>query len=192
MTARILTASQRGFSLIELIIAIMIIGASVVGVLSMMNFLAARSADPMIQEQAMLIGEAYLDEILLKPFLDPSAGTANVCPAPEAGGRSSYDNVCDYNGLTDAGAPDGDGPRDQFGNPIADLGAYTVTVTVTGTGDNTVTLGPAGSLINNSGVLRVLRVDVRVQGPGTMALMLTGYRTNYNCNAAGDAACEPL
>lgn len=182
MTARTLAASQRGFSLIELIIAIMIIGASVVGVLSMMNFLAARSADPMIQEQAMLIGEAYLDEILLKPFLDPSAGTANVCPAPEAEGRSYYDNLCDYNGLTDVGA------RDQFGNSIADLGAYTVTVTV----DDAVTLGPAGSQISNSGVLRVLRVDVRVQGPGTMALMLTGYRTNYNCNAAGDAACEPL
>lgn len=187
MTARILAASQRGFSLIELIIAIMIIGASVVGVLSMMNFLAARSADPMIQEQAMLIGEAYLDEILLKPFLDPSAGTANVCPAPEAGGRSSYDNVCDYNGLTDAGA------RDQFGNSIADLGAYTVTVTVEPKATNdAVTLGPADSQINNSGVLRVLRVDVRVQGPGTMALMLTGYRTNYNCNATGDAACKPL
>lgn len=184
MTARILTASQRGFSLIELIIAIVIIGASAVGVLSMMNFLAARSADPMIQEQAMLIGEAYLDEILLKPFLDPSAGTANVCPAPEAGGRSNYDNLCDYNGLTDVGA------RDQFGNSIADLGAYTVTVTVTW--DDTVTLGPADSQISNSGVLRVLRVDVRVQGPGTMALMLTGYRTNYNCNATGDAACKPL
>lgn len=193
MTARILTASQRGFSLIELIIAIMIIGASVVGVLSMMNFLAARSADPMIQEQAMLIGEAYLDEILLKPFLDPSAGTANVCPAPETEGRSYYDNVCDYNGLTDAGAPDGDGPRDQFGNPIADLGAYTVTVTVEPKATNdAVTLGPAGSQISNTGVLRVLRVDVRVQGPGTMALMLTGYRTNYNCNATGDAACKPL
>lgn len=184
MTVRILTASQRGFSLIELIIAIVIIGASAVGVLSMMNFLAARSADPMIQEQAMLIGEAYLDEILLKPFLDPSAGTANVCPAAEAGGRSNYDNVCDYNGLTDTGV------RDQFGNSIADLGAYTVTVTVTG--DDTVTLGPADSQISNSGVLRVLRVDVRVQGPETMALMLTGYRTNYNCNVAGDAACKPL
>ena len=177
-------ASQHGFSLIELIVAIMIIGAAVVGVMSMMSFLTARSADPMIQEQAMLIGEAYLEEILLKPFLDPSAGTANVCPAPEAGGRSAYDNVCDYNGLTDAGA------RDLFNNPVSDLEAYTVTVTVTG--DATVTLGPASSQIDNTGVLRVLKVDVQVQGPAATSVMLTGYRTNYNCNAAGNAACKPL
>ncbi len=180
---RTLPAGRHGFSLIELIIAIVIIGTAVVGIMSAMSFLSARSADPAIQEQALLIGEAYLEEVLLKPFLDP-AGAANVCPAPEAGGRSAYDNVCDYNGLTNVGA------RDQFNNPVSGLETYTVTVTVTG--DAAVTLGPAASQINNTDKLRVLRVDVRVQGPGATDMTLTGYRTNYNCNAAGDAACKPL
>lgn len=184
MTVRTIPAGRRGFGLIELIVAVVIIGTGVVGIMSAMSFLSARSADPAIQEQALLIGEAYLEEILLKPFLDPSAGTANVCPAPEAGGRSAYDNVCDYNGLTNAGA------RDQFNNPVSGLETYTVSVTVTG--DATVTLGPASSQINNTGVLRVLRVDVRVQGPGATDMTLTGYRTNYNCNATGNAACMPL
>ncbi len=84
MTIRTLPAGRHGFSLIELIVAIVIIGTAVIGVMSVMNFLSARSADPAIQEQALLIGEAYLEEIVAKPFLDPSAGTANVCPAPEA------------------------------------------------------------------------------------------------------------
>lgn len=184
MTVRTLPAGRRGFSLIELIVAVVIIGTAVVGIMSLMSFLSARSADPALQEQALLIGEAYLEEVLLKPFLDSSAGTANVCPAPEAGGRSIYDNVCDYNGLTNVGA------RDQFNNPVSGLETYTATVTVTG--DATVTLGPAASQINNTGVLRVLRVDVRVQGPGATDMTLTGYRTNYNCNAGGDAACKPL
>ena len=184
MMIRTIPAGRHGFSLIELIVAVVIIGTAVVGIMSATSFLSARSADPAIQEQALLIGEAYLEEILLKPFLDSSAGIVNVCPAPEAGGRSAYDNVCDYNGLTNAGA------RDQFNNPVSGLETYTVTVTVTG--DATVTLGPASSQINNTGVLRVLRVDVRVQGPGATDMTLTGYRTNYNCNATGNAACMPL
>ncbi len=92
--------------------------------------------------------------------------------------------MCDYNGLTNAGA------RNQFNNPVSGLESYTVSVTVTG--GATVTLGPADNQINNTGVLRVLRVDVRVQGPAATDMTLTGYRTNYNCNAAGDAACKPL
>ena len=185
MTIRTLPAGRRGFSLIELIVAVVIIGTAVVGVISLMSFLSARSSDPAIQEQAMLVGEAYLEEILLKPFLDPSANTTNVCPAPEAGGRSAYDNVCDYNGLSNVGV------RDQFNNPVSGLETYTVSVTVTG--DATVTLGPTSNQINNTVKLQVLRVDVRVQGPGGTDMTLTGYRTNYNCNAAtGDTPCKPL
>lgn len=180
MTAGTLIARRKGFSLIELIVAIVVIGAAVIGVLSVMSFTTARSADPALQEQAILIGESYLEEILLKPFLDPSAGTTQVCPAPDAGGRINYDNVCDYNGLSDVGA------RNQFNSPVSGLEAYTVSVTVTG--DGGVTLND----INNTTVLRVLRIDVRVQGPAGTDITLTGYRTNYNCDAAGDAACLPL
>lgn len=191
MMTRAFFTSERGFSLIELIVALMIIGSAVAGVLSMMSFLATRSADPMMQEQALMIGESYLEEILLKPFLDPSGNTTQVCPAPEAGGRGIYDNVCDYNGVTDVG------PRDQFNNPIAGLEGYTVSVTVTL--DGTVTLGPASSQVNNTGALRVLRVDVQVQDPANKAIVLTGYRTNYNCNdpaqqqgQQGNPYCLPL
>lgn len=175
---------RNGLSLIELIVAIVIIATAVLGVLSVMNLTTQRSADPLALEQAMLVGEAYVEEILLKPFLDPSSGTTNVCPTPETGGRIVYDNICDYNGLVDTGA------RDQLNQPVSGLEGYTVRVTVTG--DSTVTLGPAAGPINNTGVLRVLRVDVRVQGPVDTDITLTAYRTNYNCNATGDAACLPL
>ena len=190
MTIRTIPAGRHGFSLIELIVAIVIIGTAVIGIMSVMNFLAARSADPAIQEQALLIGEAYLEEILLKPFLDPTPKpeVTNVCPPQEAGGRSVYDNVCDYNGLVNVGA------RDQFNTPISGLEGYTISVTVTG--DATVTLGPATNQIVNDGgsnpFVRVLRVDVRVQGPLGQNVTLTGYRTNFNCNVSKDKACLPL
>ena len=180
-------------TLIELIVSIVIIGAATLGVLSVMSFTTRHSADPMVQEQATLIAEAYLEEILLKPFLDPSPNTTQVCPAAEVAGRINFDNICDYNGLADVGA------RDQFNVPVTGLENYTVGVTVTG--DGTVQLGPTTSEINNTTVVRVLRIEVRVQGPRATDFTLTGYRTNYNCNVgatagpppkAGDAACLPL
>ena len=172
----------RGVSLPELIVAIVIIGVSVAGILSVMNLTTQRSADPMIQQQAQLIAESYLEEILLKKFVDPTADA--VCPAAP-GLRTNYDNVCDYNGLND-----NTGARNQFGTLVTGLEAYNVTVTVTV--NTTVTLG---SLTNTAVLLRVMQVDVVVTHdsfPGVNAT-LTGYRTNYNCNATiATGQCRPL
>jgi MSHA pilin protein MshD len=173
----------RGVTLVELIVSIVIVGVGVAGILSVMNLTTRRSADPMIQQQAQLIAESYLEEILLKQFYDPDTNT--VCPAPEAG-RTNYDNVCDYNGLND-----NTGALNQFGAVVTGLESYNVTVSVTTVG---VTLGSGGSEINNTGAVRVLRVDVVVTHDSVQGLSipLTGYRTNYNCNAPADAGCKPL
>lgn len=171
-------------SLVELLVTIVILAFALVGILSVTNLTTARSADPMLLEQATLIAETYMEEILLKPFVDPSSGTTQICPTAEAGGRLQYDNICDYNGLSNTGA------RDQFNNAVSGLEDYTVTVTVTG--DGTVTLGPVSNQINNTTVVRVLKIDVRVQHARGIDITLTGHRTNYNCNAAGDSACLAL
>jgi MSHA pilin protein MshD len=171
---------ERGVSLVELIVAIVIVGVGVAGILSVMNLTTRHSADPMIQQQAQLIAESYLEEILLKKFYDPDTDT--VCPAREAS-RASYDNVCDYDGLSDTA-----GALNQFGTVVTGLESYNVAVTVTR--DGTVALGS----LDNTVAVRVLRVDVVVTHdsiPG-VSIPLTGYRTNYNCNAAGDPGCKPL
>jgi MSHA pilin protein MshD len=178
---------ERGLSLIELVMAMVVLAVGVVGLLGVINLTTRRSADPVIQQQAQLIAESYLEEILLKRFVDPTAD--RVCPAPPGGGRSAYDNVCDYQGLND------NPPRDQFGNAIAALTGYTVSVTVTpnqGNPNGAVNLGP---LANDyaGGYIRLLRVDVTVNGPAGTAVTLTGYRTNYRCNATIAAnQCRPL
>lgn len=173
-------ASQAGVTLVELVMYIVVVSVGVAGILSVMTYTTRYSADPMVQQQALLIAESYMEEILQKYFIDRVPTTATtICPAPEAN-RGLYDNVCDYHGLNDAGA------RDQFGGAIAGLGAYDVSVAVTGSVGDTVALNN----INNTGVLRVLRVDVRVTN-GATDVRLTGYRTNYRCNVSGDAACLP-
>jgi prepilin-type N-terminal cleavage/methylation domain-containing protein len=66
-------AGTRGVTLVELIVAIAIIGTGVAGILAVMEATTRRSADPMILQQAQLIGESYLEEILQKKFYDPDS-----------------------------------------------------------------------------------------------------------------------
>lgn len=185
-----LARRQAGVTLVEMVIFIMIVSLSVAGILIVMTATTQRSADPMVQQQALLIAESYLEEILHKRFRDeePTLATT-ICPAPEVGGRGSYDNVCDYHGLNDTA-----GAVDQLGNTVTGLTAYNVSVSVTGTVGDATALGPTISQINNTGALRILRVDVEVTHDDTpdFQMRLTGYRTNYYCSSTevtGNPGC---
>ena len=171
-------ACQRGVTLVELVIFIMIVSLGTAGILLVMNYTTQHSADPMVKQQALLIAESYLEEILLKPFVDPSTPAATViCPTKESG-RALYDNVCDYHNLADTS-----GAIDQLGNTVAGLTAYNISVSVTGVVNDATALGPTASVVNNTGALRVLQVDVDVthDDDSSFSMRLTGYRTNYNC-----------
>ncbi len=176
-----------GFTLVELVMYIAIVGIGVAGILSVMTYTSRYSTDPMVQQQALLIAESYMEEILLKRFTDPGT-TTQICPTPE-GSRASYDNVCDYHNLNNNA-----GAVDQLGNTVAGLTAYNVSVAVTGDVGDATALGPTASQITNSSALRVLRVDVEVthDDQPNFSLRLTGYRTNYYCDTSevtGNPGC---
>jgi MSHA pilin protein MshD len=150
-------------TLVELTISIAVIGIALAGTLALVRRATVASADPLIQRQASAIAEAYLEEILLRPYYDPDLGAgAGACPAPEAS-RPLFDNVCDYAGLDDAGA------HDQTGAAVAGLTPYRVRVSV----DTAATLGSL------SGPGSVLRVDVRVTHALPVDFTLSGYRASY-------------
>ena len=167
-----------GVTLIELIVALVIVGIAVAGVVTVYVSTVRRSADPMIQQQVQFLAEAYLEEILLKKFSDPETGL--VCSGAVEAGRALFDNVCDYNGLVNSP------PQNQFGVALAGLTGYTVSVVVDAGG--TVDLNG----LNNAPAVRVLRVDVTVTSPNNVVSTLSGYRTNYNCQAAANPGCRPL
>lgn len=174
----------RGFTLVELILAITIVGVALAGIASVFITTSRHSADPAVQQQAQFIAEAYLEEILRQKFFDPDED--KVCPAAEAGGRGSYDNVCDYASIANQA------PANAFGSTITQLSSYKVTVTVVR--DGTVSLN---GLNNNTGssLYRVMRVDVNVTGPNSTSITLSGYRTNYNCETLSplaDPGCKGL
>jgi MSHA pilin protein MshD len=145
--------AERGATLIELIISIVVIAIAASAVLGVLSSTVGRSADAMVMSQAVAIAEAYLEEIALKPFADPDGSDGEAS-------RPSFDDVDDYDGLVDSGA------RDQFGNALAPLAQYAVTVTVS----------PSAAL---AGVpsLDAQRIDVVVSYPGNGTVALTGYKT---------------
>lgn len=119
------------------------------------------SADALALAQASAIAESYLEEALLRPVFDPDLGSGGgACPPPEAS-RPLFDNVCDYDGLDDAGA------RDQTGTSLTGLGAYRVRVSI----------DAAAQLGDLVGAPDVLRVDVRVTRGTAADVLISGYRT---------------
>lgn len=155
--------TQRGVTLVELVIAIALIGVAAAALLTALASLSGRSVDPLKRSQATAIAEAYLEEILAKPFTDPSLdpATGAACPASAPAGRANWDNICDYTGLPDTVV------RDQNGNAIAGLGDYAVTVAI----NQAAWQGIAAA--------NVLRVDVTVSDPLGGTTVLTGIRTRY-------------
>jgi len=150
-----LLKQQRGVTLVELLVSIVIVSIAASGVLGVLSMTTAASADPMIRHQAAAIAEAYLEEIMLKPITDPDGADGEAS-------RANFDDLDDYDGLTDVGA------RDQFGAPIAGLANYSVGVAVS----------PSAGLPSVP-VADALRVDVVVSNGVDINFVLSGYRTRF-------------
>lgn len=144
-------------SLIELVVAIVVISIALSATLLVVDTTTRRSVDPMLERQSIAIAEAYLEEILQKAYTDPDDD--QLCPAAE-GSRALYDNVCDYNGLADSGA------RDQNGTAVVGLESYQIAIAI----DTTASLGGV------TGSADVVRVDATVIDPLGRDVRLSGYR----------------
>jgi len=183
-------SSERGISLIELIMFIVIVSVALAGILLVMNVTTRSSADPLIHKQSLAIAESLLEEVELMPFTicDPddlfaaSAVSAATCNStPEAIGPENafaeqptaemryhpttpFDNVNDYNGfdsVTDGGI------KDITGSTIAALSGYSATVAV------------AQQSVGGIAAAESLLITVSVTGPDGMPVVVDGVRTRY-------------
>ncbi len=142
-----------GFTLIEIITTIVILGVAATAIMSMFTNTIRSSVNPMIQQQAISIAEAYMEEILLQSFDDPDGVDTGES-------RSTYDDVDDYDALTNAVI------ENQNGVEITELSDYSVSVTVT----NNATL---------NGITDAKRIQVSVSHTVLSPIVIHGYRTNY-------------
>src|SRR5262245_50379764 len=76
--------AERGLTLIELLIAIIVIGIAVTGTLMLFNRSVRASADPMVRKQAVAIAESMLNEVMAQAFTycDPQDAANTATPAP--------------------------------------------------------------------------------------------------------------
>ena len=146
---------QAGTTLIELVIAIVIVSIAVSAVLMVFSMNVGYSADPMIRYQAVAIAEAYLEEISLKAFDDPGGGDGEAS-------RDLYDDADDYHGLVNVGA------RNQFDAALPGLGDYTVSVTV----------ATSGALPGIAAIDNYL-INVTVTHAADINFTLSAYRPNF-------------
>lgn len=147
-----------GFTLIEMVIAIVIVSVGLAGVLTAFNWTVKSSGDPLIHKQMLAVAEEMMEEILLKPYA--GAGTITGCDRHLAEGVSDYATytnqpVCDIDG-NGSGGP---------GTSVAGLSGYTVSVSVV-----VATLGAPA--------VAAKKVTVSVTYGGE-TLSLVGWRTDY-------------
>lgn len=141
---------EAGVTLVELIVAIMIVGTALAGLVSVYNRASIASADPLIAQQMLAIAESMMEEVMQKPY--------GPDPTP-ASGRQFYNDVADYDGYTSATI------TNVNGDVVAGLERYRVSVLVKPTALTNVPASDA------------LRIQVTVSAPNTDNVVLTGWRT---------------
>ncbi len=158
---------HQGFTLVEVIIFIVVVGAGMAGILSVSNNVVKSSADPIVRKQALAIADSILEEVLQKEFCDPDTVNRTTVP-PTCGvqtvepARADKDDVSDYDAQTQAlfnSATVG-------GWPVA-LDGYIVAIAVV---NDTTVIGTSA--------VPAKQVTVTVSR-GTESVALVGYRGNY-------------
>ena len=183
-----MSRSRRGFTLVELVVFIAIVGLSLAGVLLAYDRATADSSDPVVRKQALAIAESLLEEVQQMPFTycdpdDPAVSTAasaadcttpETAMAPEPGetrysASTPFDNVNDYNGYNTA-LEVTPGIKDISGTPVTGLSAYNASISVAPAALGGIAAGEA------------LRITVTVTGPANVTVTLDAYRTRYAPN----------
>lgn len=160
---------QRGISLIELVLAIVILSVGVAGLVSAFMTSVAGSADPLVNKQMLSIAEQLMEEITLQPFAPAAPAQANI-PGPCAA-RDTFNDVFDYHGLQTT-----NGFCTSDGTSIPNLAAYNVQVAV-----NAAAALNTSTNTGNLGGGDVYRITITVTH-GANNMQLVGWRTNYANN----------
>ena len=161
---------QRGATLIELVMTIVILGIAIAGVVGAFALISGRSADALDQTRAVSLAQLYMDEILTKKFDDatPQGGVPKYTGAcnvgPESGEtRSTFDDVDDYDGLSNS-------PPATAQSVLTGYNGFSVSVAVSCAGSET------GVGLANADAKRI---DVTVIAPGSQDFIFSAYRANF-------------
>ena len=186
--------SQRGVTLIELIMFIVIVSVALVGVLTVLNVTTRSSADPMIRKQMLAIAEAVLEEVQLQPFSwcdpdDPNAATATGTASCTGGAGGANDESKLPLGPETAAAVPGiaesraAGSITPFDN-VSDYNGLTTSLSVAGgamPAGYSASVTVAQTALSTVAAVNALLITVTVTR-GSDSVVLEGYRTRHSPN----------
>lgn len=157
-SCRTLLKHQRGVTLIETIVFIIVVSVGLGALLMVFNQSVVNSVDPIIRVKALEKGQALMDEILARKFAEnsptggiPACDSAAGEPCAAISSDAEFDDVGDYHGYSD--------------NSDA---RFPVSVTVQAAGTE---LG-----ITNA---RARRITLNVGMPDGNSLTLSAYKVNF-------------
>lgn len=188
-----------GFTLIDVLVLIVLVGLVAGSLTVLFSRLAAQSAESMRARQALAVGQALLNEVRLMPFsyCDPQDARARLAQrgivggtgcastldgvGPEAGesrynAGNRFDGITDYQGFSMPGAGC-TGLCDSAGNLLNPAGSA-----LSGCSAR-VQLAPATlpgiAALDADGRAQLLRIDVTVQCPGGVPVTLQALRVRH-------------
>ena len=165
--------AQRGTTLVEVIIFVLIVSIAVVAIINTLSVVVRQSGDPLIVRQTLAVAESLIQEIDNQPYhqkdpYNPTGPDDAIGPEPGENRNGSplpFDNPNDYSGYSETGivAPDG--------TSIAGLGTYSASVVAT-----QQSMGTTPAIVPSSDGLLVV---VTATGPDGQPFTLTTFRARY-------------
>jgi len=169
---------QAGFTLVETIIVIVLVGVMMAGMTALFINNVGNSHRPYLRQKALAVSNAFIDEILRKQWneatplgggcVNTASGSCATGPAVIAIGtdgesRATYDDIDDYHGLNQSP------PQDSSGTDIPGYAGYTVNISVVQPGANWNAV-PAADV-------RLITVSVTSSNNETLSVF--AYRVNF-------------
>ncbi len=168
---------QRGLTLVELIVTMMIISVSVLAITNTLSFAFRHQSDGLWQTKSVALAQSYIEEIAARRYdettpnggVPPCSVLTTPCSAPGADGeaRAEFDDVDDYHGLDESP------PLDAQGNPRTGYPGFRVAVSVSYADATQI------AAFNLDDATDAKLVTVSVTPPNGTALNFPVLRTNY-------------
>ncbi len=168
---------QKGFTLVEVVIVIVLIGAMMAGMSALFMSNVGNSHRPYLRQRALAVANAFMDEISHKRWnestpmgggcVNSGSGTCLLGPVIIAIGtdgdtRTTFDDLDDYNGLNQSP------PQDSSATDMPGYTGFTVTVSVS----------QPGAAWNGIPAADVRLISVTVTSSSNEAITLSAYRIN--------------
>ena len=169
---------QRGVTLVELVISIIIISIAMVALLNAFSVSMLGSPDPLWRNKTLKLAQLYLDEILAKNYDHTTpVGGVPVEENPNCTnlGRDGSEDREDYNDVDDYAEINNEVPKSLIASLDSSYSEYRVGVEVVCVGDQ------VGAVDENnaSDSDQTKKITVTITPPGRSAISFAVYKANF-------------